>query len=107
MKSRSIAVLLLFLLSPAAWSGEKGKIGLRMKQVGVLWQVVRITPDSAAAKAGLHVGDAILEFNGLLLPSEQQLVQVVAGLRPGDVVTIKVFDLHGPIKAYKLEAMAE
>jgi S1-C subfamily serine protease len=107
MKSRSVALLLLFLLSPAAWSGEKGAIGLRLEQVGMLWRVVRTTPDGAAAKAGLQVGDEILEMNGVLLPSAEQLHRIVAGLRPGDVVTIEAFGRDGPRKSYRLEATAE
>ena len=91
----------------AAVFQQKGKIGLRLEQVGMLWRVVAITPAGAAAKAGVQVGDDIVAINGLLMPSTDQLRQIVAGLRPGEVVTLKLFDLRGPAKVYRLEATAE
>src|SRR5579872_5214296 len=50
---------------------------LKLKDViGV--EVTMVEPDSAAGKAGVKVGDVILEFNGQRLESWEQLKRMVA-----------------------------
>jgi S1-C subfamily serine protease len=49
-----------------------------------------ITPDGAAAKAGLKVGDVILRFAGQEIQSYAQLPPLVQKHKPGDLVALQV-----------------
>lgn len=106
MSRRFTAFLIVSLLSSAVWSGERGELGLRLKHEGLAWRIVRISPDGEAARAGLQVGDVVIQINNLFLPSEDQLLHTVAGLKPGDVIEISVLDRHGAAKSYRLKAGA-
>ena len=70
-----------------------------------------IQPDSAAAQAGLAVGDKIVELNGHKIPNYSTLQHVMGPLYEGDTVTVKVtrgdkemefkgVKLHGTTTAY-------
>jgi S1-C subfamily serine protease len=96
--------LVLFTLSSAVWSGESGEIGLRLKHEGLGWRIIRITPESAAARAGLRVGEVVIGINNLFLPSEEQVRRTVSGLKPGDTLTVRVLDRSGEANVYELEA---
>lgn len=50
--------------------------------------VVSVTPGSAAEQAGLRAGDSMLEMEGR--PATQDLVELVANLRAGDTLRLKV-----------------
>ncbi len=52
--------------------------------------VTSVTPDSPAALAGIKAGDAIAEIDGIKVESAAQMMTMVAGLRPGDVLSVKV-----------------
>jgi serine protease Do len=49
-----------------------------------------VTPDSAAAKAGLKGGDIILEVNGTKITQEHSLAGTLKNFNPGDVVKMKI-----------------
>jgi putative serine protease PepD len=49
-----------------------------------------VTPGSAADKAGLKTGDAVVAVNGEALEGADSLVARVRALRPGTVVTMSV-----------------
>ena len=53
--------------------------------------IAKIEPDSAAAQAGLKVGDVILEFNGNPIVDAGQLSARVGSVAPGDKVSLKVW----------------
>jgi serine protease Do len=53
--------------------------------------VAKVEPDSAAAQAGLKVGDVILEFNGNPIVDAGQLSARVGAVAPGDKVSLKVW----------------
>jgi S1-C subfamily serine protease/predicted esterase len=70
-----------------------------------------IQPDSAASRAGLQIGDTILEINGKKIPNYSTLQHVMGPLYEGDEVTVKVkrgdkeqefksLKLHGIVTAY-------
>ncbi|MCI0408307.1 MAG: Do family serine endopeptidase, partial [Acidobacteria bacterium] len=47
--------------------------------------------DSPAARAGIKAGDIIVEFNGLKVESDHELVQLVADVNPGESVELKYY----------------
>jgi serine protease Do len=53
--------------------------------------VAKVQPDSAAAQAGLKVGDVILEFNGNPIVDAGQLSARVGVAAPGDKASLKVW----------------
>jgi serine protease Do len=52
--------------------------------------VATVTGDGPADKAGVKAGDVIIEMNGKPVPSRDELVQTVMGLKPGTTVPMKV-----------------
>jgi S1-C subfamily serine protease len=101
---RCVVLLFLCVYSSFGWSGEKGEIGLGLKREGLAWRVIRISRDGQAAKAGLKVGDVVVQINNLFLPSEEQLSATVAGLKPGDVVEVSVLSRLGGYVLHKITA---
>ena len=53
--------------------------------------VAKVTPDSAAAQAGIKVGDVILKFNGSPVIDAGQLSQRVGVTAPGDKATLEIW----------------
>jgi serine protease Do len=53
--------------------------------------VAKVEPDSAAAAAGIKVGDVILEFNGQPIGDAGQLSARVGMAKPGDSVALKIW----------------
>lgn len=52
--------------------------------------IVAVTPGGPAAKAGLQPGDVITAINGTPTPGIEALAVVLAGLRPGQQVSVSV-----------------
>ena len=52
--------------------------------------VASVTPNTAAAKAGIEPGDVILEFNGKPIGGRDDLVKLVVATKPGASVPIKI-----------------
>jgi predicted metalloprotease with PDZ domain len=61
--------------------------------------VVGVTAGSEAEHAGLQVGDAIVELQGK--PAGQESRQELAGLKPGDTVSVKVRSRRGSERELK------
>jgi S1-C subfamily serine protease len=57
--------------------------------------IVTVTPGSPAAKAGLKAGDVITAVNGTSTPDTETLATVLATLRPGQQVPVKVTNADG------------
>ena len=57
--------------------------------------IVSVTPGGPAAKAGLKQGDVITAINGTATPNAQTLSGVLAGLRPGQTVTVTITQPDG------------
>src|SRR3546814_18726175 len=58
------------------------------RSVGAL--VSSVTPDSAAEKAGLQVGDVILDFNGAEILQSSDLPPMVGNTAPGTKVKLRM-----------------
>ena len=58
------------------------------KPMGAL--ISRVLPDSPAGKAGLEVGDIIIEFNGKKVYYSSDLPPLVGRVRPGSIATLKI-----------------
>ena len=52
--------------------------------------VAQVNPDTPAAKAGIHRGDIIIEFNGHPIHEMNELPRMVADTAPGSKATLKV-----------------
>ncbi len=93
---------------------RRGLLGISPQSADVYRSVPvigAIQPDSAAARAGLAIGDKILEINGKPVPNYSTLQHVMGPLYEGDEVTVKVLrgekemefkgiKLHGTVTAY-------
>jgi S1-C subfamily serine protease len=66
-------------------STEKEKIGFK-EGIGVY--VREVSKDGAAANSGLKEGDYITKINGVRVISGSEMVEQVAGYKPGDKITI-------------------
>ena len=53
--------------------------------------VAKVQPDSAAAQAGIRVGDVILKFNGNPIVDAGQLSAHVGAAAPGDKASIEIW----------------
>jgi serine protease Do len=53
--------------------------------------IAQVTPDSAAAHAGLKVGDVILKFDGAPIVDAGQLSARVGGVSPGDKASLEIW----------------
>jgi serine protease Do len=52
--------------------------------------VAQVSPNSAAAKAGLEPGDVIISYNGKPIQDSDDLVRAVVGTRPGTTVPVQI-----------------
>ena len=52
--------------------------------------VAEVNPDSPGAKAGIHQGDIIIEFNGHPIHEMNELPRMVADTAPGSKATVKI-----------------
>jgi S1-C subfamily serine protease len=71
---------------------RRGLLGITPQSAGVYNPAVvgSIQPDSAAARAGLQVGDTIVEINGHKVPTYSALQHVMGPLYEGDELSLKV-----------------
>lgn len=53
-------------------------------------EVTRVDPDSPAEKAGLKVGDVVLEYNGQRVEGTQQFIRMVRETPPGRRITLLI-----------------
>jgi serine protease Do len=52
--------------------------------------VVQVSPNGAAAKAGLEPGDVIVAYNGKPIQNRDELVQAVVNTKPGTTVPVRI-----------------
>ena len=83
---------LLLLLGVAMAPGHaaaqgQGALGIRVHDVANGVAVDEVTPESAAARAGLRAGDVVVEFDGERVRSAQQFTRLVQETPPGREVS--------------------
>jgi S1-C subfamily serine protease len=72
---------------------KKGLLGITLKSgdiYGATPVIGSIAPDSAAAKAGIKVGDTVTEIDGIAIVRQAQILHVLGEKYEGDTVTVKV-----------------
>jgi putative serine protease PepD len=75
---------------------HRGSLGIQVGATtgaGVL--VTQVTPGGPAVSAGIKAGELITAVNGTATPDPGTLADVVAGLRPGQIVTVTVTGVNG------------
>jgi putative serine protease PepD len=65
-------------------------LGVRIATQGGGAKVATVEPGSAAAKAGLKVGDVVLAVDSKAVRSSDQLRAAIAAHKPGDKITLRV-----------------
>jgi putative serine protease PepD len=65
-------------------------LGVRIATQAGGVKVASVEPGSAAAKAGLKVGDVVLAVDGKTVKSSDQLRAAIAAHEPGDKVTLRI-----------------
>lgn len=75
---------------PTPFPSERPYLGVRfiMRERGA--EILEVVPDSPADKAGLQVGDLILEVDGQQVRPSRPLIDILLSYRPGDRVTLTV-----------------
>lgn len=63
-------------------------LGVKLEHTEQGPRVFEIVPESAAARAALHVGDVIVRLNGQLVDSPQAVSQTIGGFRPGERIRL-------------------
>ena len=79
------AYLGISYLPDAAPDSEKEKIGFKEGN-GVF--VREVSKDGAAAGTGIQAGDYITKINGVKVTSGSEMVEQIAGYKPGDKITV-------------------
>lgn len=79
------AYLGISYLPDAAPDSEKEKIGFK-EGMGVF--VREVSKDGAAAGTGIKAGDYITKINGVKVTSGSEMVEQIAGYKPGDKITL-------------------
>jgi serine protease Do len=67
---------------------ERALLGVVTEKTDKGVKVTEVSPESAAAKAGLKAGDIITTFNGKKIGTEQELVDAVRAQKPDDQVDV-------------------
>ena len=64
--------------------------------------IAAVTPGGPAAKAGLRAGDVITAINGMATPDTETLAAVLAGMRPGQQVSVSITKPDGSTATVKV-----
>jgi S1-C subfamily serine protease len=75
---------------PAAPPPQTAFLGASVEEAGEGIRVKEVVKDSPAAKAGLKVGDPILELNGKAVRSVRQFLDALKAARPGQTVKLTI-----------------
>ncbi|MGZ4402316.1 MAG: S1C family serine protease [Gaiellaceae bacterium] len=86
-------------------NSNRAYLGVKVADTGELngVYITKVFPGSAAAKAGLKVGELITTIAGVATPDATSLDAVLAGLKPGRTVTITYVTQTGKTGKVRLE----
>lgn len=69
---------------------QPGALGISLSDQQSPAVVEKVFEGSAAEKAGMNVGDTVLQVNGEATPTNKKLVETIASHPPGDKITILI-----------------
>ena len=69
---------------------QRGVLGVVLDDVGIGATISRVFPGSAAARAGLEVGDIITNVSGQLILTRENLINHLSQYRPGETLPLIV-----------------
>ncbi len=69
---------------------ERSYLGVSLSRESEPLEVIDVVCDSAADRAGIRVGDRLLQINGESADTFAELVEAMSSLTPGDEITITV-----------------
>jgi serine protease Do len=75
---------------PRGVTAPRGLLGIGLEQGEGAAKVREVMNNSAAAKAGIKVGDHVLSCNGKVAKTHDELIAIVARYAPGDELTLVV-----------------
>lgn len=103
-----IAATLGMTSRPMRMAERRGVLGLAVSEPGDSGgaPITRLVPGLPAEKAGLKVGDAILEIDGVPLTTAARLSDTLAEKRPGETVALSV-RRNGRAEEVKVQLAAE
>jgi putative serine protease PepD len=76
-------------------SSHRAYIGVKIGDTGNGVYITEVSAGSPASKAGLVVGDVITAVNGKATPTSDELGSVLAGLKPGQTVQLRIMHQEG------------
>jgi M6 family metalloprotease-like protein len=89
-KPIKLRVTLAATSRPLSELDARPDLGIRTANTDEGLRIDRFLPGSAAARAGLKVGDVIVKIDGAALAGEQRLTDALGERKPGDTVTLTV-----------------
>lgn len=69
---------------------ERGVLGISLRDTDAGAEVARVLDESAAAEAGIQVGDRVVSVNGEDTARASRVVEAIDGHRPGDSIEVTV-----------------
>ena len=72
-----------------------GSIGMTVRREPAGVVVTGVASHGPAARAGVHVGDIVLRYNGEALVDARQFYRLVVDSRPRSVIRLKLLQSHG------------
>jgi len=78
------------IMSTQVHSRRKGFLGVQLSRQSAPARLAVITPDSAAARAGLRVDDVVLRLDATEVDTSEQLSAAIGSHQPGDTVKLRI-----------------
>jgi serine protease Do len=73
-----------------AYNPNRGRLGISLDVVNTAVSITQVESDSGAEKAGLLIGDVIIDIDGTSMMSISQVVQTVGSHRPGQTIKVRI-----------------
>ncbi len=73
-----------------AYNPSRGRLGISLGAGNAEVSITLVEPDSGAEKAGLKIGDVIIDIDGRSMTSIRQVIDTVGSHRPGQTLDVRV-----------------